>query len=347
MKEHNKLKSRILKNITTYISLILTVITIFTACNNNKKKEKSGTNDTIDNNIPSYNKDSASDTVAVLLINPNGESEYIVGKIDNIYRKTSSGLEFKFIKSGKGNIYPKIGDILYFDMTYSTPNDSVIFNTNIIDPNFKMRLSTPSHSGGCFEEALMMMKEGDSAAFKINAKNFLIYTQDKVNIPSYLSDNDKFIFRIKLKEIVDGSDYIKQNADLYQYYISQENSLIERYSLEIEYPRKITESGLNIFTIKKGTGKTPIKGDMVSIDYTAGFIDGSVFDSTLERNQPFRFKMGNNEVIDGLEEAISLMNIGDHCLIIIPFRLAYGEEKNGVVAPFSTLVFEIEVLNVE
>ncbi len=337
----------ILKRITTYFVIVLILAGMLPSCKNGKKHQQDATNDTVQADANSYNQDSASEDVAVLLINPDGETEYVVGKVDDIFRKTSSGLEYKFLESGKSKEYPKIGDVVYFEMTYSTANDSVVFDTRQIDPNFKMRLTPPTHAGGCFEEALSMMCAGDSAAFKINAKDFLNYTQGKVNIPSYVKDGDKFIFRINVKKIVDGSSYVQQNAEMYQYYLDQESSLIERYSLDIDFPRHNTESGLSIFTISKGSGVKPTEGQAVTIDYTAGFIDGSVFDSTLERKHPFRFVIGNNEVIDGLEEAIKLMNIGDHCLLIIPFRLAYGEEKSGVVAPFSTLVFEIELLNAE
>ncbi|MDD4148964.1 MAG: FKBP-type peptidyl-prolyl cis-trans isomerase [Bacteroidales bacterium] len=325
--------------------LLFSCIGLILSCNNNKKDNQSATTDKeITDTTQAINDTS---NVAVLIFNSDGGTDYVIDKIDNIYRKTKSGLEYKYIKSGKSEIYPKVGDVVYFDMTYSTIKDSLVFDTRMIDADFKMRITPPSHSGGCFEEALMIMRAGDSAAFKIDAKNFLNYTQDKVNIPSYIKRGDKFIFRIKMKKIVDGSDYVKQNAETYQYYISQEASLIERYVLNINFPRKVTKSGLNIFTISKGTGKKPQKNNLVTIEYTAGFIDGSVFDSTIERKKPFRFVVGNNEVIDGLEEAVKMMNVGDHCLTIIPFRIAYGEEKNGVVAPFSTLVFEIELLDVE
>lgn len=329
------------------ILFALGALFLMVSCNNGKKEPIVGTNDTVVVKDDLYNEDSASDEVAVLVFSPDGEMEYVSGNPDNIYRKTSSGLEYKYIAAGTGSTYPKVGDVIYFEMTYATASDSVVFRTSEIDPNFKMRIKAPSHAGGSLEEAFMMMRQGDSASFKVDAKNFLNFTQGKVSIPYYVKDGDKFIFQIKMKKIVDGSTYVTENQDLYNYYIGQENSLIERYVLDIDFPRKVTSSGLNIFTINKGTGPVPVDGNAVVIDYTVGFIDGSVFDSTIEREQPFRFVLGNEEAMEGLEEAVRLMNVGDHCLLIIPFRIAYGEQKNGVVAPFSTLVFEIELLGAE
>ncbi|MDD3860339.1 MAG: FKBP-type peptidyl-prolyl cis-trans isomerase, partial [Bacteroidales bacterium] len=131
----------------------------------------------------------------------------------------------------------------------------------------------------------------------------------------------------------------------YAFYINQENSLIDRYILDFDYQCLTKESGLRMMIIKKGSGKKALKGNAVTIHYTAGFIDGSVFDSTIERNQPFRFILGNEEVIEGLDEGVSNMNVGDHCIFIIPFRLAYGDEKSGVIPPYSTLVFEVELID--
>jgi len=331
------------------IIIIFTLGTLFfiASCNNVKQEPIDGTNDTIVVKDNHYNENSASEDVAVLVFGPDGEMEYVSGSADSIYRKTSSGLEYKYITAGTGTTYPKVGDVVYFEMTYATASDSVVFRTSEIDPNFKMRIKAPSHAGGSLEEAFMMMRQGDSASFKVDAKNFLNYTQGKISIPYYVKDGDKFIFQLKMKKIVDGSTYVTENQDLYNYYIGQENSLIERYVLDIDFARKVTASGLNIFTISKGTGPIPVDGNAVVIDYTAGFIDGSVFDSTIEREQPFRFVLGNEEVIEGLEEAVKTMNVGDHCLVIIPFRIAYGEQKTGVVAPFSTLVFEIELLDAQ
>lgn len=324
----------------TIFILLLIFILGFASCNNPKPEAKP---DKTGKTGIKYNQDSASEGVAVIMFNDNGEAEYITGSPDKIFRTTKSGLEYRFITNGKGKLYPKVGDVLYLNMTYKTESDSLLFKSSDVDKNFKMRLKVPSHAGGCIEEAFMMMNEGDSAAFKIDAVNFLSLTQGKINIPYYIKKGDKLIFNIKMVKIVDGSDYVKQNADMYAFYINQENSLIDRYLLDFDYTAVKKESGLRILTIKKGSGKKALPGNTVTINYTAGFIDGSVFDSTIERQQPFRFVLGKEEVIEGLDEGVATMNVGDHCILVIPFRLAYGEEKSGIIPPYSTLVFEVEL----
>lgn len=332
-----------MKKILIFISLSL-ILALSFSCKNKKAKNEDKTEGEKKPELK-YNKDSASENTAVLVFGEDGSVEYFEGSEEKVFQKTKSGLEYRIITKSKSKLRPNIGDVIYINMTYKTESDSVLFKSSDIDKNFKMRLNMPLYNGASIEEAFMLMSEGDSAIFKIDAYNFFTYTQKKVKLPSYVKKGDKLIFNIKLLEVLPDSEYVMKNREMYSYYINQENSQIERYLLSFEYPVIKTESGLRIMTIKKGTGNKPKNGQKASIHYTAGFIDGGIFDSSLERNQVFEFVLGEKQVIDGLEEAVSKMNIGEHSIIIIPFRLAYGEEKYGLIPPFSTLVFEIDLLD--
>jgi FKBP-type peptidyl-prolyl cis-trans isomerase len=327
------------------IFIVLFLVLGFGFSCKNKKSENQEKTDLKKKPELKYNADSASESAAVLVFGNDGKVEYVEGGTDKAYQKTKSGLEYRIITKSKSKLRPKIGDVIFINMSYKTESDSILFKTSDIDKNFKMRLTTPSHEGGCIEEAFLLMYEGDSAAFRIDAYNFFTYTQGKVNLPKNIKKGDKLIFNIKMLKIVSDAEYVMKNKDMYAYYINQEDSHIERYILNFEYPAVKTESGLRIMTIKQGSGKKVTKGQKVQIHYTAGFIDGGVFDSSLERNQAFEFVVGENQVIEGLEEGVSKMNVGGHAILIIPFRLAYGEEKYGIIPPFSTLVFEIDLLD--
>jgi len=81
--------------------------------------------------------------------------------------------------------------------------------------------------------------------------------------------------------------------------------------------------------------------------YVGKFIDGKIFDMSYEKNIPLNFTFGNNEIIEGLEEGVSNLSIGSSAMVIIPSKMAYGEKQSGPIPPFSTLIFEIEILNIE
>ncbi len=320
-------------------------------CNRKNDSEKK-TNTQINNNssdtsLNANDKNYIDSTgeISVIVFKPEGIPEYKKEKVEKIFNVTNSGLEFRFISTSNKNKKPSVGDVIYIDMIYKTENDSILFRSSEIDENFKMRVDPPSHKGGCIEEAFMMMNEGDSAVFRIDAYNFFTKTQSKIKLPNGIKKGDKIIFNIKMNKVVSGTEFIKQNKDLYNYYIQQENSLIERYLLSFDKPVEKKASGLRVITIKEGNGKKVNKGDKVKIHYTAGYVDGGIFYSTLDNNEPFAFTAGESEVIQGLDEEILDMNVGDVKLLVIPFRLAYGDQKYDEIPPFSTLVFEVELLS--
>lgn len=108
---------------------------------------------------------------------------------------------------------------------------------------------------------------------------------------------------------------------------------------------KTTPSGLQYKVLKEGTGKTPNATSKVKVHYTGKLIDGTVFDSSVERGEPATF--GVNQVIKGWTEGLQLMKEGAKYMLYIPSELAYGERGAGQrIGPNSTLVFEVELIEV-
>ncbi len=107
----------------------------------------------------------------------------------------------------------------------------------------------------------------------------------------------------------------------------------------------VTESGLQYRVIKEGTGDKPTAESKVKVNYTGKLIDGSVFDSSVERGEPAQF--GLNQVIPGWTEGIQLMSVGSTYEFYIPYDLAYGPRGHGqIIPPYATLIFEVELLDI-
>ena len=106
-----------------------------------------------------------------------------------------------------------------------------------------------------------------------------------------------------------------------------------------------TESGLQYEVITLGTGIKPTIHDEVKVHYHGTMIDGTVFDSSVERGEPITFAL--TQVIPGWTEGLQLMPVGSKFIFYIPYNLGYGEQQVGPIAPYSTLIFEVELLNIE
>ncbi len=106
-----------------------------------------------------------------------------------------------------------------------------------------------------------------------------------------------------------------------------------------------TESGLQYEVLKMGKGKKPAATDRVKVHYHGTLIDGTVFDSSVDRGEPIVF--GLNQVIKGWTEGVQLMPVGSKFRFYIPQELGYGAQNAGSIPPYSTLIFEVELLGIE
>ena len=109
-----------------------------------------------------------------------------------------------------------------------------------------------------------------------------------------------------------------------------------------------TESGLRYVITNEGTGERAKVGDKVIVHYTGKLTNDTVFDSSVDRGQPFSFKLGVGQVIKGWDEGVALLNVGDKATFTIPSDLAYGENgAGGVIGPNETLIFDVELLEIK
>lgn len=109
-----------------------------------------------------------------------------------------------------------------------------------------------------------------------------------------------------------------------------------------------TESGLRYQFIQRGEGKQAAAGKMVSVHYEGSLENGKVFDSSYPRKKPIEFKLGQGQVIEGWDEGIALLKVGDKARFVIPSHLGYGSRgAGGAIPPNATLIFDVELMDVK
>ena len=143
-----------------------------------------------------------------------------------------------------------------------------------------------------------------------------------------IPSNATLIFDVELVSIEEGAPDAPQDVD------------------EADYTT--IESGLQYFDFETGEGATPEQGQTVTVHYTGWLTDGTKFDSSLDRGQPFSFSIGLGQVIPGWDEGVGTMQVGGSRQLVIPPELAYGAAgAGGVIPPGATLIFEVELLGVQ
>ena len=109
-----------------------------------------------------------------------------------------------------------------------------------------------------------------------------------------------------------------------------------------------TPSGLTYLISKKGSGPQLKAGDTVILNYTGTLTNGVKFDSSHDRNEPFEFNLGAGRVIKGWDEGVAKLRVGDHAILVIPGKLAYGPKGvSNVIPPDATLIFIVEVVDIK
>ncbi|RPG79343.1 MAG: FKBP-type peptidyl-prolyl cis-trans isomerase [Crocinitomicaceae bacterium TMED135] len=179
------------------------------------------------------------------------------------------------------------------------------------------------------------------------------------NIKSQFPDIDLKNFELAIKDVLDDKKEPKITAAdaqkvIQDFFKKQQakasGSIIEEGEKFLEDNKKrnnvITlESGLQYEILKSGEGPKPSLEDQVTTHYHGTLIDGTVFDSSVERGQPATFPVGG--VIKGWTEALQLMSVGSKWKLFVPYNLAYGERGAGPqIGPYTTLIFEVELIKI-
>ncbi len=269
------------------------------------------------------------------------------------FEKTNNGLFYKFYRQNKEAEKPNIGDVLDVTMFY-TSEDSIIFDSRN-NPNVLRMMIKESQYKGDIYEALQMLAIGDSALFVISADSFFLKSVGMKQLPDFIKSASLLHFNICLNRIQTKAEYEaeqkkimdenrKRTIELKQ----KELSDLQKYLIDNKIDAVPIKGGRYYINIKEGTGEEPIAGKTVKVHYLGTLLNGKKFDSSYDRGEPFEFQLGAGRVIKGWDEGITLMKVGGKAKLIIPSHIGYGEKgAGGSIAPFSTLVFEVELIEVK
>ena len=272
------------------------------------------------------------------------------------YEKTESGLYYKFHVKGKDTAHVQYGEVIKVKMI-KRMHDSILERTDVMAPDGIQQYIRKGAFNGAIEEGIVMMAVGDSATFLISTDSVSKYYPAKDSSVKY-EPHSYFAFDIKLLEIKTMEQVQKEEKQKRKEYISarkeKEPHELSTYIQDNHIDVKPSATGIYYIEKEKGKGASPKDGDSVIVNYTGMFLNGTIFDSSVKRNQPFGFILGTKQVIEGWEQVLKLMKKGASAIIILPSALAYDstgwiDHRSGkyFIPPYSPMRFEIQLLDIK
>jgi FKBP-type peptidyl-prolyl cis-trans isomerase FkpA len=281
----------------------------------------------------------------------------------NSFEKGEGDLLYKIHKDKSGETI-KEGDFVVFKAIEKTEGDSVLYSSYDYD-RLSLLIREKSVFKGDLFAALGLLSEGDSATFKINIDSMVL----KMGRPQpadtlskylvYVLKIDKVIPRGDLTDSVFNSkidEFLKEEMEIAK---NSEAAKVKAYISSKDLSPTVSPSGLNYVITAEGSGPKANTGDTVLVHYTGSFLSGKVFDSSLadvaRKNgafnpgrlyDPLRIPVGNQGAIPGFEEGLTLLPKGGKATLILPSALAYGEQGNQAIPPYTPLVFDVEIIDI-
>lgn len=260
------------------------------------------------------------------------------------YKKTESGLYYKFYRHDPKAQKPKQTDVMKVAMTCYL-HDSVYFDFQQTESQVYAQLKEPVFPAD-LNEAYALMNLGDSASFYIKADSVAIKYYDKDPATVGLKADDYFRYEVKLLEI--------KSVEEFQAEIERMNMAMQERSkrelaefVEANYPGVTPDpSGVYIIPLESGKGRCPVSGERVELDFAASLLDGQEVGSTFDNPDKFSFVLGEGFAIKGWEEVVPKMRVGERIKAIIPSELAYGDHSVGSIPAYSNLIYDIKLLKI-
>lgn len=272
--------------------------------------------------------------------------------------KTAEGFNYVLYTESTGE-KAKVGDYITMEMVYRNSKDSVLYDSRINKSPIRFRLEKIPFKGS-FEDGLTYLAENDSATFFVPADSMYNYMYKKRSgvviaqketglIPGTLLRFDIKLLNIQgdteaeQEMLIELSEREKTDRKKFEDYIKGHNITVAP-----------DPAGFYLVMKEKGKGLSVDSGRIVTLEYEGRFLNDSVFDGTDLVGRPYKFISGAGHVIPGWELALKNMHVGDKFTLLVPPKLAFGEEgvrdpKSGLykIPPYTSLVFDISILSVE
>lgn len=260
------------------------------------------------------------------------------------YKKTQKGLYYKFYNRYTSAVQPKATDFLKVNMACYL-HDSLYFDWQQSASEVYSQLKAPQFAGDLME-AYSMMHVGDSASFYVKADSIAVKYYDQDPAAVGLKADDYFRYEVKLVEVKTEEEFQANIEKMKDQLLQDSRKLLADYVASNHVSVSPEPSGIYIIPVEKGTGRCPMKGEKVELDFSARLLNGQEVGSTFDSPDKFSFVLGEGYTIQGWEEIVPKMHLGERVTALIPAEMAYGEHSVGNIPAYSNLIYDIKLLKI-
>ena len=274
-------------------------------------------------------------------------------------QRTDNGTQYLMFTHNPGDKI-KLNDVISLQITQKTDKDSVLSSTYSMGRPLQIQVQA-SQSVTDMMQVFPLLALNDSVLVKVPSDS--VYKDHEDKRPSIFPKGSNFNFYIRVVKIESLDQAMAERNAALQKIKEDEAAAGAKYIADNKLVVKTTPSGLKYVITKVSLKPKPLAGDTVFVNYTGKLLNGQVFDTSIAAvaqqaglNEPGRtfepisFPVGQEKVIPGWDEGLLLLNEGSKATFIIPSSLAYGEQGSSdgnTIPPFSTLVFNVELVSVK
>jgi len=279
----------------------------------------------------------------------------LTARAQNGMQTTPAGAQYQIFTHNTGEKI-KLNDIIYFNYIQMTDKDSVLYSS------FKTGKPQPAQIRASQNVADLMdifplLTLNDSALVKVPTDS--IFKGHEEARPPFFPKGSKLVFIIKIIKVQSLQEAMAERTAAIEKMKLQEGVETNTYIAANKLSPVTTASGLKYMVTTPSKLRKPVNGDTVQVKYTGRLLNGNIFDTNVAEDAkvagtydpqnpyaPITVVLGEHRVISGWEEVLGLLNEGSKAKVIIPSKLGYGEQGQGPIPPYGTLMFDMEIVKV-
>ncbi len=271
-------------------------------------------------------------------------------------QRTPKGAQYQIFTHNTGDKI-KLNDVITFQFIQKTDKDSVLFSTYAAGHPVQAQIQA-SENVGDLMEVFPLLSLKDSAMVKVPTDSIFKGHEDQR--PPFFPKGSYLNFILKIEKIQSLDEAMAERNAAIEKIKAEEIAGANKYIADNKLIVKTTPTGLKYIVTRPSVKRKALKGDTVMVNYTGKLLDGTVFDSSVESvaksanifqdgrpYQPLEVVIGGGNIIPGWDEGLLLLNDGSKATFIIPSHLAYGDRGQGPIKPYSTLVFDVEIVKIK